>query len=138
MTPSVNDGLLPNQLSAAPGVVEELGCLIGPWSNINCLFFREKNFRSCRVRRRKSSYFDSSSEELSNIFGDGTDGTNTVVGAANKNKLNIEDLALLEPAPDYEVSKRNKSPKFCFGSVLIRHKNVCHFSSLNQSSYNIG
>ena len=53
------------------------------------------------MRRRKSSYFDTSSEELTNIFGDG-DGT--PVGNVNVNKLNVKDISLLEPPPDYEVS----------------------------------
>eukprot|EP00092_Neocalanus_flemingeri_P015073 GFUD01016281.1.p1 GENE.GFUD01016281.1~~GFUD01016281.1.p1 ORF type:complete len:303 (-),score=85.92 GFUD01016281.1:47-922(-) len=65
---------------------------------------REQKFRSCRVRRRKSSYFDSSSEELSNIFGGCDTIDSTGVVAINGNKLKINNLSLIEPAPDYEES----------------------------------
>ena len=65
-------------------------------------FIREQKFRSCRIRRRKSLHFDSSSEELSNIFGDSDNGT--VADRVNVKHLNdVEDISLLEPPPDYEV-----------------------------------
>jgi len=62
---------------------------------------RGKKFRSCRARRRKSSYLDSSSEELSNIFIDENTIKANETGSAS-DKLNIKNLALLEPPPDYE------------------------------------
>ena len=62
-------------------------------------FFREQKFRSCRIRRRKSLHFDSSSEELSDILGDANK-----AGQPNMKQLDVADIALLEPPPDYEVS----------------------------------
>ena len=63
---------------------------------------REHKFRSCRIRRRKSQHFDSSNEDLNNIVGDGRDVTANV--ANNFKRLEVEDISLLEPPPDYEVS----------------------------------
>ena len=67
-------------------------------------YIREQKFRSCRIRRRKSLHFDSSSEELSNIFGHAGIKDGTRAGVKNGKDLNDEAIALLEPPPDYQVS----------------------------------
>jgi len=67
---------------------------------------REKKSKSCRARRRKSSYFDSSSEELSNIFIDEYTIKTPETGSV-ADKLNVGDLALLEPPPDYEDESKS-------------------------------
>ena len=67
-------------------------------------YIREQKFRSCRLRRRKSLHFDSSSEELSNIFGHAGIKDGTRAGVKNGKDPNDEAIALLEPPPDYEVS----------------------------------
>jgi len=64
---------------------------------------REQKFRSCRIRRRKSLHFDSSSEELSNIFGDSDNAGVSLADRINVKQLDdVEDISLLEPPPDYE------------------------------------
>ena len=63
---------------------------------------REQKFRSCRIRRRKSHNFDSSNEELSHILGDA--GVVIANGANHLKLFDVEDISLLEPPPDYEVS----------------------------------
>jgi len=60
---------------------------------------REQKFRSCRMRRRKSLHFDSSSEELSDILG-----AANRAGKPNVKQLDVADISLLEPPPDYEDS----------------------------------
>ena len=70
-------------------------------------FSRERKFKSCRVvrRRRKSCHFDSSSEELSNIFSDSRI-TERAVDVPNEtgHKHNLDNFhSLIEPPPDYEV-----------------------------------
>jgi len=89
---------------------------------------REQKFRSCRIRRRKSLHFDSSSEELSNIFGDSDNGT--VADRVNVKHLNdVEDISLLEPPPDYEDipgeddrAEQRKEVKKTFWQRLIGRK----------------
>ena len=56
-------------------------------------------------RRRKSCHFDSSSEELSNIFSDSRI-TERAVDVPNEtgHKHNLDNFhSLIEPPPDYEV-----------------------------------
>jgi len=89
---------------------------------------REQKFRSCRVRRRKSLHFDSSSEELSNIFGDSDNVT--VADRINVKHLDdVEDISLLEPPPDYEdipgeddPAEQRKEVKKTFWQRLIGRK----------------
>jgi len=82
---------------------------------------REQKFRSCRLRQRKSSYFDSSSEELSNIFGEGDTIDRNVIGQMDA--LNIKSL---EPAPDYEdhpsIRQQHRDGKKTFWQRLIGRK----------------
>jgi len=85
---------------------------------------REKKSKSCRARRRKSSYFDSSSEELSNIFIDEYTIKTPETGSV-ADKLNVRDLALLEPPPDYEdesESVQHNLGKKTFWQRLIGRK----------------
>jgi len=89
---------------------------------------REQKFRSCRIRRRKSLHFDSSSEELSNIFGDSDNVT--VADRINVKHLDdVEDISLLEPPPDYEdipgeddPAEQRKEVKKTFWQRLIGRK----------------
>jgi len=91
---------------------------------------REQKFRSCRVRRRKSLHFDSSSEELSNIFGDGDTVAVTIADTINHKQLvDAEDISLLEPPPDYEDipdqgdrAEQQKEVKKTFWQRLIGRK----------------
>jgi len=64
----------------------------------------EQKFRSCRIRRRKSSYIDSSTEELNSIFGNGDKASLQSSGLSRIDKLrDIEPLP--EPPPDYDFDK---------------------------------
>ena len=75
--------------------------------NYNCIPFivlhvqdlssssRDNKFRSFRIRLKKS-------QQLSNIFGDAHDINEA--GTLTTKRLYVNDIYLLEPPPDYEVS----------------------------------
>jgi len=91
---------------------------------------RDRKFRSCRVvrRRRKSSHFDSSSEELSNIFSNQTI-RERAVDVPNNPHHHQHSLhsyhSLVEPPPDYDDGniQEGQTEKKSFWKRLIGRKN---------------
>jgi len=104
---------------------------------------RDRKFRSCRVvrRRRKSSHFDSSSEELSNIFSNQSLVRDTASQGVRERGVDVpghchphhhhQSLhsyhSLVEPPPDYDDSSKpfpdEHTEKKSFWKRLIGRKN---------------
>jgi hypothetical protein len=113
-------------------------------SNRNVLhwyFSWEQKFRSCRIRRRKSLHFDSSSEELSNILGDDNDINEAAM--LNTKRLHVKDIYLLEPPPDYEVRSlvmffvfsTNMEKCFCIVPLFAGQSRCSSIKSAEQSKH---